>query len=81
MLDSVSIKVWRLLDNYYFLFLLYWIERSPDEFVERAEKGLEYEKLQRQRCSYNPWGVVHLDFPMTFGIRRDIWYHAFPYNS
>ena len=50
----MSIKVWRLLDNYYFLFLLYWIERSPDEFVERAEKGLEYEKLQRQRCSYNP---------------------------
>lgn len=33
-----------ILDKYYFLFLLYRIERSPDEFVERAEKGLEYER-------------------------------------
>ena len=45
-----------ILDKYYFLFLLYWIERTPDEFVERAEKGLKYENvtstmfLQSVRC-------------------------------
>lgn len=72
MLDTVGIKVWRLLDKYFFLFLLYWIERSPDEFDERAEKGLKYEKYY-QHCSCNPLGVAYLDFPTTFGIRRDIW--------